>query len=133
MCRVVSVPRGDAVLGCLRDLGNESRAGGKPPAASPACAISSATGMPGRPSERWGCSSLWGFPTGVLYFGAVEGFTGLWGPRQVGGAALQPTVSQCCPPEVPVHVMATKLCWAVGDITMGTRPFGGHFPLFKDA
>lgn len=37
----------------------------------------------------------------------------LWGPLQVGGAALQPMVSQCCPSEVQAPDTTTELSWVV--------------------
>ena len=116
MCSVVSVPRGDAVLGCLRDLENESRAGGKPPADLPACTGSSAAGMPDWPSSHWGCTSPRGYLIRVLRFEAAGGFTGLWGPHRVGGAALQPVVLQRCPSVVLAPVTATELSWVAGTL-----------------
>lgn len=37
----------------------------------------------------------------------------------MGGAALQPVVSRCCPSALLALVTATELGWVVGDITMG--------------
>lgn len=49
----------------------------------------------------------------MLHFGMVGDFTWLWGPFQVGGVALQPVVSQCCPSEVQAPVTTTELSCVV--------------------
>lgn len=112
MFSVVSVSHGDKVLGWLKKmLGKWGQSWRKAPTVLSAC--QAAVLLECQPSGLWRCSSQWGYLVGMLHFGMVGDFMGLWGPLQVGGTALQPMFSQCCPSEVQAPVTSTELSWVV--------------------
>lgn len=89
---VVIVSHGDEVLGCLKKmLAKGEQSWRKAPTALSAFQAAVLLGCP--PSGLWRYSFPRGYLIGMLHLGMVGDFMGLWGPLQVGGAALQPMVS----------------------------------------
>lgn len=84
------------------------------------------------PRGLWRCSSQWRYLIGMLHFETLGDFMRLWGPLQVGGAALQPMVSQCCPSEVQAPVTTTELSWVVTLLCPGSQKLRRAFLLLND-